>query len=181
MNARLACATAQVATAKVPDANLLERLATAETQLLDLSAKLDRCRLLERQALQRAQQHRTSFELYPEFGEDFLLPTGASDTSAVCKEPSAVKTAAEETGRSSSKDVASAESFAGCGSNGIDWLANKDARLPSTEGCGTEDVQEAALSKVLIAVELEIGGRPQRCLSHLGKHLPTSMRLFRDC
>lgn len=162
MKARLACATAQVATAKVPDANLLERLATAETQLIDLSAELDRSRLLERQALQRAQQYRTSLELYREFGEDFLLPTvqqGASDSSAVCKEPSAVKTAAEESGRSSSKDVAAAESFARCGSNGIDWLANKDARLPSIEGCGTEDVQEAALSKVLIAVELEIGGK----------------------
>merc|ERR1719203_1801008 len=50
-----------------------ERLAAAEGQVLELQKALERSRLLEQQASERAQEYRTSLELHREFGADFLL------------------------------------------------------------------------------------------------------------
>lgn len=50
-----------------------ERIALAEVQIQDLTSALERAQCLERQAIERAQEYRTSLELYREFGnEDFM-------------------------------------------------------------------------------------------------------------
>mmetsp|Transcript_46271 Transcript_46271/g.110089 ORF Transcript_46271/g.110089 Transcript_46271/m.110089 type:complete len:888 (-) Transcript_46271:48-2711(-) len=54
-------------------ASATERLHTSEAQVIDLAAALDRSRLLERQALERAQDYNSSLQLLREFGhEDFM-------------------------------------------------------------------------------------------------------------
>jgi len=52
---------------------LTYKLNSAEAQVMELTASLDRSRLLERQALDRAQEYHSSLQLFREFGhEDFM-------------------------------------------------------------------------------------------------------------
>jgi len=56
---------------------LEEQLATREAQFQEVATALERSRLLERQARERAQEYRTSLELFREFGrEGFLAGAG---------------------------------------------------------------------------------------------------------
>jgi len=50
-----------------------DRLALAKEQLHDLASALQRAQFIERQALERAQEYRTSLELYREFGKDGFI------------------------------------------------------------------------------------------------------------
>jgi myosin heavy subunit len=62
-------------TRKVEDqlSTVNERFALAETQIKDLSSALERAQFIERQAVERAQEYRTSLELFKEFrNEDFM-------------------------------------------------------------------------------------------------------------
>jgi len=51
-----------------------ERMVLTDVQIHDLTSALERAQFIERQAVERAQEYRTSLEMYREFGrEDFML------------------------------------------------------------------------------------------------------------
>jgi hypothetical protein len=114
-----------------------EKLAGKEAELHEQATALERSRLLERQARERAQEYRTALELHREFGSEGFLtaspksgandsfPTGAADTGA----------------RTGTTTVAAA----------LD-------RLSSVDETAGED-GEVKLPEVLISVELDIGSR----------------------
>lgn len=123
-----------------------ERLAWAEVQVSDLTAALERSRLCERQAIERAQEYRTSLELHLEFGaEGFLAAAPPGNETPLS--PLSVGTVTKLARGFSRRTV-----------SGDDFDAWRGVSA-SVAAAGAEAADEVALPSVLIAVELDLGQR----------------------
>mmetsp|Transcript_52491 Transcript_52491/g.152835 ORF Transcript_52491/g.152835 Transcript_52491/m.152835 type:complete len:602 (-) Transcript_52491:53-1858(-) len=138
-----AAATAAAAKSAMEDraAVIEEQLATAHAEINDLKSALARSRLIERQAVERAQEYRTSLELYREFGAEFFADMPA------CKERSSPSS--PHGGQLDGEDAP---------------MDGKDVgfRRLVSEG---DDVGEVALRKVLISIELDLGAAGSACMT----------------
>mmetsp|Transcript_68975 Transcript_68975/g.133092 ORF Transcript_68975/g.133092 Transcript_68975/m.133092 type:complete len:644 (+) Transcript_68975:41-1972(+) len=132
-----------------------EQLAVAEARLPELTSALERSRLLERQARERAQEYRTSLELHREFGmEGFLAPRSGSTESgyavAEAKLPYPPLAVPAPLDRLSGLHP--------CSLPAISTLPRPTTTVATTAPVVEDRSSEGpAISSVLIAVELDLG------------------------
>mmetsp|Transcript_81664 Transcript_81664/g.236736 ORF Transcript_81664/g.236736 Transcript_81664/m.236736 type:complete len:522 (+) Transcript_81664:111-1676(+) len=122
---------------------LQERLLCAEVEISDLRSALERSRLCERQALERAQEYRTSLELYREFGAELF---GSGQRHSKVSSPMV-----SQPGESPTSPPPDAEE-----NDEEDQRRFPSDTMASAAAAG-DAAGEVALRSVLIAIELNLG------------------------
>jgi len=139
-----------------------ERISWDQSRIADLTAALERSRLLERQAMERAQEYRTSLALYREFGSEGFLaaaPRGVSETPPVSPERPQLQqqgSLGRNVSIGSGCDADFSWQRSGTGGGSFDHDAPPSTAAAEAAGGAAGEV---ALPTVLISVELDLGHR----------------------
>jgi len=137
-----------------------ERLANAESKIHELTRALERSRLCERQAMERAQEYRTSLALYREFGHEGFLAAAprVSETPPYSPERQGFEQCGPDAlSRSGSHEGgvlgSVREDRSDCGGPRGGWSISEGG----LEDAGEKSRGEVDLPSTLIAVELDLG------------------------